>query len=135
MNVRLARGARRVLQHAARRRTPDELDRRLHAPSARARLGDRRADRLSRDGTDKLTYLCSKSGYSEKINQTIDIQCGTLSSISGQSNSLCVDPAHGLELTCQYRNAATNKPTAVNVPITLFLNNMRTLRLFVVLPN
>ena len=53
-------------------------------------------------GTDKLTNFCSKSGYSEQINQTIDAQSGALSSISGQSNSLCVAPAHGLELTCQY---------------------------------
>ena len=52
--------------------------------------------------TDKLTYFCSKSGYSEQINQTIDAQSGALSSISGQSNSLCVAPVHGLELTCQY---------------------------------
>ena len=53
-------------------------------------------------GTENLTYFCSKSGYSEQINQTIDAQSGALSSISGQSNSLCVATAHGLELTCQY---------------------------------
>ena len=61
---------------------------------------------IGKSGTDKLTYFCPKSGYSERINQTIDSQSGALSGISVQSNSLCVAPTHGLELTCQYHKKA-----------------------------
>ena len=54
------------------------------------------------NGTDKLTYFCSKSGRSEQINTTNLTRSGARRRVSGRSSAVSVAPAHDIKLTCQY---------------------------------
>ena len=53
------------------------------------------------DGADKLIYFFWKSGSLARVSPRKLAQSGSERSVFWYSRSICVAPAHDLELTCQ----------------------------------